>query len=124
MPFLIIFQFSDSLDQIILCVPRDADNHSHDRALYVAPAYIYIYIYMCVSAPIWRHITGLTLLTLKQVDPSTCRHVRIDGYKLNLPYHVLAIHDVETSICCTIIEGAARSIRSGNIKEEILKRDI
>lgn len=113
---LIIFQLSDSFDQIILCVPCDAGDHSHDRTLCVRTR-----VCMCVRAPIWRRITGRTLLTLKQVDTSTCRHVRIDGYKLN-PYHVLAIHDVETSICCTIIEHAARSIRSRNIKEEIEKR--
>lgn len=109
--FSIIFQISDSWSN---------NTSRFMRRLLIRSCLLCLHPYMYILAPIWRHIMSRTL-TLKQVDTSTCRHVRIDGYKLSPPYHVLAIHDVETSMCCAIIDGEVRLIWSRNIKEEIKK---
>lgn len=121
MPSPIIFWLSDFLDQIILCVPCDADVSLTRSTLLYSHSRAYVRAFVCQCGDVsW----GRTLLTLRQVDTSTCRHVRIDGYKLNLLYHVLAIHDIETSICCTIIERAARRRSDREILKKKLKRDI
>lgn len=91
-----------ALDQIILGVPRGADAITHRIDFFVSRPRIGSRTR--THASMATHDRSIArLLTLKQVDASTCRHVRVDRYKLNLPYHVPNVRDAETSIRREII---------------------